>query len=201
ADRPRVAGRMLAGVARPVALIGAARVAVVRARRARRALRVRRAVRPGPRAHLRRVALARRPTADDEARLEHVVGTGAARPGAGLVHVARTGRRPADRPGVARRMLAGGARAGGVGGGSRVPVVGARGPRRLLRVGRAGRTRPGAILRRVALAARRTAGGRRRLESVGWARAARSRAELVEVAVTRRGAADRPGVARRVLAG
>src|SRR5205823_3169890 len=60
ARRARIARRMLAGVARPVALIGAARIPIVRARRARRALRVRRAARPGPRAHLRRVALARR---------------------------------------------------------------------------------------------------------------------------------------------
>src|SRR5205823_882129 len=164
-------------------------------------LRVRRAARPGARAHLRRVALARRRTADDEARLEHVIGTGAARPGAVLVHVARAGGRAADRPAVARRMLAGVARAVARVGRARVPVVGARGPRRLLRVGRAGRARPGAILRRVALAARRTAGGRRRLEGVVRARAARSRAELVEVAVARRGAADGPGVARWVLAG
>src|SRR5204862_2949695 len=71
---------------------------------------------------------------------------------------------------------------------------------RLLRVRRTRRARPGAVLRRVALAARRTTDGRRRLERVGRARAARPGAELVEVAVARRGAADRAGVPRRVLA-
>src|SRR5438309_2522380 len=155
---------MLADVARSVALIGAARIPVVGARRARRALRVRRAARPGPRAHLRRVALARRPTADDEARLEHVVGTGAARPGAGLVHVARTGRRPADRSAVARRVLAVVARAVARVGRAGVAVVRARGPPRRLGVGRAIRTPPRAALRRVAVPRRRPAAGARRRE-------------------------------------
>src|SRR5256885_9886387 len=55
-------------------------VAVVGTRRARRGLRVGRAARPAAGAHLRRVALARRAAADDEARLEHVGRTRAARP-------------------------------------------------------------------------------------------------------------------------
>src|SRR5205823_1544675 len=201
ARRAGVPRRVLARVARAVAGIRAARIAVVGAAGARRALRIHRAVRGRPGAVLRRVALAGRWPADDAARLEHVVGTGAARPGAGLVHVARAGRRPADRPAVARRMLAVVARAVARVGRARVAVVRACRARRVLRIGRARRTGAGTVLRRVALAARRTAGGRRRLEGVVRARATRSRAELVEVAVARRGAADGPGVARRVLAG
>src|SRR5439155_196262 len=200
ADRARVARRMLAGVAAPVALVAAARVAVVRARRARRALRVRWAARARPGAHLGRVALACRRAADDEARLEHVVGTGAARPRAVLLHVANAGGRAADRPGVARRVLAGVARAVARVGRAGVAVVGARGARRGLRIGRTRRPRPRTVLRRVALAARRTTDGGGRLERVGRARAARPGAELVEVAVARRGATDGPGVPRRVLA-
>src|SRR5205823_706203 len=69
------------------------------------------------------------------------------------------------------------------------------------RIGRARRSRPGAVLRRVALTARRAADRGRRLEGIGRARAAGPGAELVEVAVARRGAADGAGIPGRVLAG
>src|SRR5207244_4287799 len=141
-QRPRIAGRMLTGVARAVALVRAAGVAVVGAGRAGRPLRARRAARPRPAADLGRAALACRGAADDEARLEHVVGTGAARPGAVLIHVANAGGRAADRPGVARRVLAGVARAVARVGRAGGAVVGARGARRGLRIGRPPRPRP-----------------------------------------------------------
>src|SRR5439155_7635284 len=107
ADGAGIAGRVLAGAVRAVAQVGRADVAVVAARRPRRALGVGRAARPGAGARLRRIALARRGAADDEARLEHVGGTRAARARAGLVNVAGTGRSPAHRARVARRVLAG----------------------------------------------------------------------------------------------
>src|SRR5437870_3699031 len=107
ADRPGVPRRVLASVARSVALIRAARVAVVRARRAGGALRIRRAASARPGAVLRRVALAARRPTDGGRGLEGVSGTGRARPVTVLVHVTGTGRRPADRARVARRVLAG----------------------------------------------------------------------------------------------
>src|SRR5438874_558244 len=169
ADRPGVPRRVLASVARSVALIRAARVAVVRARRAGGALRIRRAA--------------------------------GARPGAVLRHVAVTGGRPADGPGVARRVLAGVARSVALIGGARVPVVGTRRARRCLGIRRAVRAVPRAALRRVALAARRPTHGGRRLEGVGGTGRARPRTVLVDVTAARRRAADRAGVPRRVLAG
>src|SRR5205807_377662 len=60
ADRPGVAGRMLAGVARAVALVPGARVAVAGARRSCRALGVRGARRARSGARVGRVAVARR---------------------------------------------------------------------------------------------------------------------------------------------
>src|SRR5439155_1378855 len=190
ADGSRVARRVLAGVAAAVALIRAARVAVVRAGRAGRALRVGRARGRRAGAALGRVAFARRPATHDEARLEHVGGTGGAGPGAVLVHVAGTGRRAADGARIARRMLAGVARSVALIRAAWVAVVGARGPGGLLRVRRARRTRAGAVLRWITLAAGRAAGGGRRLEGVVGTRAARPAAQLVEVAVARRGATD-----------
>src|SRR5205823_4349126 len=182
ARRAGVPRRVLARVARAVAGIRAARIAVVGAAGARRALRIHRAVRGRPGAVLRRVALAGRWPADDAARLEHVFGTGAARPGAGLVHVARTGRRPADRPAVARRMLAVVARAVARVGRARVAVVRACRARRGLRIGRARRTGAGTVLRRIAFAGRRPTDGARRLESVIRTRGARPGTGLVHVA-------------------
>src|SRR4029453_17752646 len=57
-DRPRVAGRMLAGIRRSVTLVGAARVAVVAAADTARLLGVGRARRAASRARLLHVALA-----------------------------------------------------------------------------------------------------------------------------------------------
>src|SRR5437870_4868707 len=124
-----------------------------------------------------------------------------ARPGARLGLVAFTGGWPADRPGVPRRVLAGVARSVALIRAARVAVVRARGAGGALRIRRAAGARPGAILRRVALAARRPTDGARRLEGVGGADRARPRAVLVDVTHTRRRAADRAGVPRRVLAG
>src|SRR5439155_106521 len=182
ADGAGVARRVLAGVVRAVAEVGRADVPVVGARRARRRLGIRRAARPGPGAHLRRVALARRGAADDEARLEHVVGTRAARPRAGLVDVAGPRRGAADRARVARRVLAGVARLGG----ADVAGVGAGRAARLLRIGRTVRAVAGTGLGEVAFARRRTAGEGRRLEAVRRAGAAAARAGLRDVASTRR---------------
>src|SRR5207249_14897 len=122
------------------------------------------------------------------------------RPGAVLIHVADAGGRAANRPGVARRVLAGVARAVARVGRAGVAVVGARGARRGLRIGRTRRPRPRTVLRRVAFAGRRPADGTRRLDRVAPALRARPGAELVDVADARGGAADRAGVARRVLA-
>src|SRR5207245_2002215 len=72
ATLPAALPRLLAVVARPVALVAPARVAVGGARRPRRTLGVRRTVGPGPRAVLRRVALARRGAADRARGLEGV---------------------------------------------------------------------------------------------------------------------------------
>src|SRR5207249_4993673 len=151
-------------------------------------------------AALGQVAFTRRPATHDEARLEHVGGTGGAGPGAVLVHVTGTGRRAADGARIARRMLAGVARSVALIGAARVPVVGTRRARRCLGIRRAVRAVPRAALRRVALAARRPTHGGRRLEGVVGTRAARPGAQLVEVAVARRGATDRAGVPRCVLA-
>src|SRR5437773_1518034 len=98
---------MLAGVARAVAFVEAARVPVAGAGGPRRRLGVRRTVGARPGAHFRRIALACRPAADRERAQETIRRARGARPGAGLDVVARTRRRPADRPGVPRRVLAG----------------------------------------------------------------------------------------------
>src|SRR5439155_72816 len=154
AGRAGVAGRMRADVALAVALIRAARIAVVGARGPCRTLGVRRAARRRPGAVLCRVALATRGPAGGGRRLEGVGRTRGARPGAALGHVAGSGRRAARRPSVARRVLAEVARAVALVRAARVAVIGAGRPRRALRVGRAGRARAGAVLRRVALAGR-----------------------------------------------
>src|SRR5205807_232712 len=180
---------------------GRADVAVVGTRRARRGLRVGRAARPAAGAHLRRVALARRAAADDEARLEHVGRTRAARPVAGLVHVAGTRRRAAGRAGVARRVLAGVARAVARVGRARVTVVGAGGAARLLRVGGATGPVAGAEVVGVALVHGAAAERARGLEGIVRARGARPGTRLGEVADAGRGATGRARVPRRMLAG
>src|SRR5207302_5393037 len=107
ARRRRIAGRVLAGVVRPVALVAAAGVAVVGARRPRGALRVPRTGGAGPGAVLHRITLARRGPADDGGGLEGVGRARRARAGALLGHVAVTGHRAAGRAAVARRVPAG----------------------------------------------------------------------------------------------
>src|SRR5207302_1942450 len=219
-ERAAVACRMLAGVARPVALVRTARVAVIRAGGAGRTLRVRRTARGGPRAHLRGVTLPCRRTADDEAGQEPIRRAARARPGARLDVVADVGRRPAHGAGVPRRVLAGVARPVAFIRAARVAVVRARGARRRLGIGRAGRAGAGAVLLRVARAGRGAAEGagvtRRMLAGVaapvaligaarvavvgagrargalGVRRAARpgARAHLRRIALARRGAAD-----------
>src|SRR5205814_2026091 len=88
ADRVRVACRVLAGVARTVALIERAGVRVLGARRAARLLLVRRAgLAREAGAGLDLVALARRRAADKGARPHHVARAGGAGAGAGLVGI------------------------------------------------------------------------------------------------------------------
>src|SRR5205823_1151387 len=201
AYRPGVPRRVLAGVVRPVALIERARVAVGGARRARRLLGVRRAAGARPGAVLRRVALARRGAALRARGLEAVGGADGARARARLGHIAHPGRCAALRPRVARGMLADRARPVALVRGAWIGVGGARRPRRLLRVGRAVRPVPGAVLGEVALARRHAADGARGLEAIGGTGGARAAAGLRHVARPGRRAADRPRVPRRVLAG
>src|SRR5205823_8662725 len=113
AQRPRVPRRVLAGVARAVALIERAGVAVGGARRAARLLGVDgtcAARRPGT--ILRRVALAGGPPTHEAAGLHHVGRAAGARPRAHLVGITGVARaRAAQRPAVPRRVLASDARA------------------------------------------------------------------------------------------
>src|SRR5207249_4441426 len=90
--RPRIARGVLAGGARPVALVRRAWIGVGCAGRALRPLGIGRAARSVPRAGLREVAVARRRTADGARGEEGVGRTAAARPGAGLGHVAAASR-------------------------------------------------------------------------------------------------------------
>src|SRR5207302_1398021 len=197
ADGPRVARRVLAGVARSVALIGAARVPVVGTRRARRCLGIRRAVRAVPRAALRRVALAARRPTHGGRRLEGVGGTGPARPRAVLVNVTDARRRAADRAGVPRRVLAEVARAVAGVAGARVAVVGAERAARFLGIRPACLTRQAtAALGDVALAGRRPADDPDRQEHIGRARGACAGAHLIRIThVARARPAHRPCVA------
>src|SRR5438445_263562 len=192
---------MLAGVAAAIALVAAARIAVVGARRPGRRLGVRRAVGAAPRAVLGRVALARRRAAHHEARREGIRRARRARPGTGLVLVTIPGGGAAHRPGVPRRVLAGVVAAVALVAAARVAVVGARRPRRNLGVGRAGGAAAGAEIGRVTLVHRLAAHRARRLEGVRRAHGARAGAGLVEIAEAGGGPADRPGVPRRMLAG
>src|SRR5439155_1341467 len=229
ADRARVAGRMLADIVSPVTLIERAGVAVVGARREGRRLRIRRAGRARHAgAELLHVARAGRGAADGRARRRQGRRAGGAAPGAVLRRitvvpragvadrgrvagrvlagiaqpVAGPDRGPALRPGVARRVLAGVVgpvalveRAG-------IRVLGARRPARLLLVRGAGLAREaGAGLDLVALARRRAADEGARPHHVARAGGAGAGAGLVGIAaVARAVAADRPGIARRVLA-
>src|SRR5207244_6644331 len=85
--------------------------------------------------------------------------------------------------------------------GARVGVGGAGGPERRLRVGRTESGHPGAALCRVALPGRSAALGAGGDEAVGGAGGARAAEQLLGIAHTGRSAADRSGVAGRVLAG
>src|SRR5439155_792356 len=193
-------GRVLAVVAAAVALVAAARVAVGGACRPGRRLDVRGTVGAVARAALRRVTLAPRGAAFDEGRHEGIPRTGRARPGAGLVRVADAGGSPTHRPDVARRVLAVVTAAVALVTAARVAVVGARRPRRPLRVRRTAGARKGVVEGQVTLARRGAAHRARRLERVGGTDGARAGAGLVHVAEAGGGAADRPRVARRVLA-
>src|SRR5439155_636024 len=193
ADRPGIARRVLTRIARAVARVGRTGVAVIRAGRGGRLLRVGRAARPGDAgAGLGVVALARRRAADDRARRRRRRRAGGAGAGAVLLGVADVARaRVADRARVARGVLAvivGPValieRAG-------VAVVGARRAGRLLPVGRAMRARAGAELRRVALVHRRPTRGGRGFEGVGGADVAAPVAGRGHVAVAGRRAALR----------
>src|SRR5207245_2692704 len=149
-------------------------VAVVRARRPGRALRVRRAVGARPGAMLDRVAFARRVATDRARRLEGVRGANRARSGAELGSAACRGRGPGPGPGGPRLVLAVIAAAVARVAAARVAVVRARRPRRGLRVRRAVGACPGAVLRRVAFARRVATDRARRLEGVRGANRARS---------------------------
>src|SRR5207253_1820001 len=220
-----VPGGVLARIARAIAGVRRARIAVVRAPGAGAHLGVARAGRARARAVLGGIALPRGGAAHDEARQEAVRRTGTARPVACLVHVAGAGRRAADRARVPRGVLAGVVRpVAGAGrrtahrarvpggvladdvrpvagvGGARAAVVGARGAGRRLVVRRTARPRARTVLRRVALARRGPADDGRGLEDVGRARAARPVARRVDVARARRRTTDCTGVACRVLA-
>src|SRR5207253_11275152 len=100
--------RVLTRIARAVAGVGRTGVAVIRAGRARRLLRVGRAARPGDAgAGLGLIALARRRAADDRARRRGGRRAGGAGAGAVLRGVADVARaRVADRARVACRVLA-----------------------------------------------------------------------------------------------
>src|SRR5207302_1218864 len=197
--RAGVAGRMLAGVARPVARVAGARITVVGARRPARLLGVGRAAGAVARAEVVGVALVHRGATEHGRGLEGVVRTRRAAARAGLRHVADARRGATGGPAVARRMLAG--VAGTVAGVGRagVAVVRARRPARLLRIGRTVRAGAWTGLRQVAFARRRPTGEGRRLEGVVGTRAAAPRARLGDVTATRRrGAADGARVARVV---
>src|SRR5439155_13596969 len=118
-----VPGGVLARIARAIAGVRRARIAVVRAPGAGAHLGVARAGRARARAVLGGIALPRGGAAHDEARQEAVRRTGTARPVACLVHVAGAGRRAADRARVPRGVLAGVVRPVAGVGGARVAVV------------------------------------------------------------------------------
>src|SRR5207253_649694 len=134
AHRPGVPRRVLAGVVAAVALVAAARVAVVGARRPRRDLRVGRAGGAAAGAEIGRVTLVHRLAAHRARRLDGVCRPHGAAVRAGLVLVADAGGGAAHRPGVPRRVLAGVAAAVALVAAARVAVIGARRPRRALRI-------------------------------------------------------------------
>src|SRR5439155_880665 len=172
-------GQMLAGVLRAVAGVGRACIAIVGARRARGDLRVGRAGGAGAGAVLRGVTLPGGDTTNGEAREEVVRRARAARPVAVFGDVARARRPAAHRPGVPRRVLTRSVRPVASVGRADVAVVRARGAGRRLVVRRTRGARPGAVLRRVALPARRPADYGRWRERVGGTRRGRAVAGLI----------------------
>src|SRR5207245_965372 len=196
AHRAGVARRVLTRIARAVAGVGRARIAVVDARRPARLLGVGGTTRTRARAGLRQVALARRRATHGAGGLEGIGRTGRARAVAALGRVAGPRRRAAHRAGMAGRVLARVARAVAGVGRARIAVVGARRPARLFGVGGTTRTRARTGLRKVALAHGRAAHGVSGLESIGRTRRARPVAALGHVADAGRRAAH---AARRLL--
>src|SRR5207253_1121191 len=164
-----------------------------------RLLRVGRTGGPGARAALGLVAFACRRTADGARGREAIGRARRARARARLGHVARAGGRPADRPGVPRRVLAGVAAAVTRVGGARVAVVGAGRAARLLRVGGTARAAARAVLREIALVRRGPAYDQRGGEAVGRAVVRDAVAALGHVADVRRRTAD--GAGRRLRVG
>src|SRR5207249_2782769 len=121
AHRAPIPCRMLAVIASAVALVAAARIAIVGARGTRGALRVGRTRGARSRAQLCGIALAGRGAAERRGGEEGVGGTGGTRAVAGLGRVAGAGRGAAERRG--RALGVGGARgAGAVAGLGRVAV-------------------------------------------------------------------------------
>src|SRR5207249_3906291 len=193
AHRPRIPCRMLAVIAAAVALVAAARIAIVGAGRPAGLLRVGRAGRARSRADFGRVARAGGGAADRAGGEVGVGGAGRARAVAGLGDVAVPGRRPAHHPRVARGVLAGDVRAVAGVGRARVAVVGAGRAARLLRVRRAVGAVAGTALRHVTLAADGATHDARGLEAVGGTAVADAVAGLGDVAGACRGTADRAG--------
>src|SRR5207249_434992 len=157
-----------------------------------------RAVIGDPVAALRHVAGARRRATDRRAL--RICRAGGTRPRAGLRDVARSGRRTTHGARVPGGVLA--RRTGAVALVERagVAVVGARGPGRRVRIGRAIGPGAGAGLLRIALPRGRTAHHGRGLEAVGGTGRGGAGAGLRDVTEARRGPADGPGVAGRVRA-
>src|SRR5207249_3971679 len=156
----RVVG-VLTGDAAAVALVERAGVGVRRAGGAGRLLGIGRAGGARARAVLRQIALVRRCAADGRAGGKGAGGGGGGRAGARRGHVASARRGgAADRPGVARGVLAGDAAAVALVERAGVGVRRAGGAGRLLGIGRAGGARARAILRQIALVRGCAADGR-----------------------------------------
>src|SRR5207249_4893666 len=193
AHRPRIPCRMLAVIAAAVALVAAARIAIVGAGGPAGLLRVGRTGGARPRAELGGIALAGRGAAERRGAEEGVGGTGGARAVAGLGPVAGPGRRPAHRPRGARGLLPTRRPSDALVAAARVAVVGAGRAARLLRVRRAVGAVAGTALRHVALAGGGATHDARGLEAVGGTAVADAVAGLGDVAGACRGTADRAG--------
>src|SRR5207247_1189390 len=136
ADGSRVADRVLARQARPIALIERAGIAVVGAGRPVRLEGVRRAEIARPRAGLGGIAIPRHGAADGPRGTPPTARAGRARSRAGLGRIAPTCRRATHGAGIADRVLATDIRPVTPVGGAGVAVVRAGRSARLDRVGR-----------------------------------------------------------------